>query len=334
MALRKSSIPFLFSALILAAFQGACNSAPASGINPTPQIPILTAYDQLKGGDTPHPSAATEESPPAYTPTGTFTPSNPPTATPTIPTMTAVEDLSCVKGPNWILYEWVALIRKGEVVLLLGRAPPAWSGYYYVRKADGAECWTFGGRSLLSGNLSGLPVLDAPPLPMVEYEIKNKTHLVITEVYLRVRDSFYDMGMNLAPNGIPPGITLNIKIQAGFYDVFLYDCKHAILYRELVKAIGSEAGSRHTTVETRVTFSLTNGLGRSVCRILVHPVDGSPGFYLLGPADGAIPPGSRVSITALAGLYKILVYSCEDLSLFHTRPDTYIGPAMTEIVLH
>ena len=37
-------------------------------------------------------------------------------------TMTAGQNLSCVNGPDWILYEWVAAIDKGETVTLTARA--------------------------------------------------------------------------------------------------------------------------------------------------------------------------------------------------------------------
>jgi len=79
--------------------------------------------------------------------------------------MTAGQDLSCVKGPKWDLYDWVAVIKQGETVTLLARAPSEWGEYYYVRKGDGAECWAYGGSSTKNGDTSSLPEKEAPPTP-------------------------------------------------------------------------------------------------------------------------------------------------------------------------
>jgi hypothetical protein len=89
--------------------------------------------------------------------------------------MTAGQDLSCVKGPKFDLYDWVAVIKQGETVTLLARSSPDWGEYYYVRKSDGTECWAFGGSSTKSGDTASLPVKEAPPTPtpkiMVDYSV-------------------------------------------------------------------------------------------------------------------------------------------------------------------
>jgi hypothetical protein len=98
---------------------------------------------------------------PSLTPT--FGPTN--TATSSLVAMTAGQDLSCVKGPKWDLYDFVITIKKGEIVTLLARAPSEWGEYYYVRTSNGTECWVFGGSSTKNGDTSNLPVREAPPTP-------------------------------------------------------------------------------------------------------------------------------------------------------------------------
>jgi hypothetical protein len=87
------------------------------------------------------------------------------TATSSLVAMTAGQDLSCVKGPKWDLYDFVTTIKKGEIVTLLARAPSEWGEYYYVRTGNGMECWVFGGSSTKNGDTSNLPVREAPPTP-------------------------------------------------------------------------------------------------------------------------------------------------------------------------
>lgn len=79
--------------------------------------------------------------------------------------MTAGQDLSCVKGPRWDLYDFVTTIKKGEIVTLLARAPSEWGDYYYIRTSNGTECWAFGGSSTKNGDTSSLPEKEAPPTP-------------------------------------------------------------------------------------------------------------------------------------------------------------------------
>jgi hypothetical protein len=89
--------------------------------------------------------------------------------------MTAGQDLSCVKGPKFDLYDWVAVIKQGETVTLLARASPDWGEYYYVRMSNGTECWAFGGSSTKNGDTSSLPLKEAPPTPtpkiVVDYSV-------------------------------------------------------------------------------------------------------------------------------------------------------------------
>jgi hypothetical protein len=113
----------------------------------------------LANGDTP----ASQSPGPEISLTPTVAPTY--TATSSLVAMTAGQDLSCVKGPKWDLYDFVTTIKKGEIVTLLARAPSEWGEYYYVRTGNGMECWVFGGSSTKNGDTSNLPVREAPPTP-------------------------------------------------------------------------------------------------------------------------------------------------------------------------
>jgi hypothetical protein len=85
--------------------------------------------------------------------------------------MTAGQDLSCVKGPKFDLYDWVAVIKQGETVTLLARSSPDWGEYYYVRMSNGTECWAYGGSSTKNGDTASLPEKEAPPTPTPKIEV-------------------------------------------------------------------------------------------------------------------------------------------------------------------
>lgn len=148
----------------------ACNLTIGTQSAVNPQFIVVTAT-LTTGNPEPLQPAATLEPTQAQTPTFTQTPSL--TLTPTVTatftmagvTMTAGQDLSCVKGPKWDLYDWVAVIKQGETVTLLARASPDWGEYYYVRMSDGTECWAYGGSSTKHGDTSSLPIKEAPPTP-------------------------------------------------------------------------------------------------------------------------------------------------------------------------
>ena len=157
--------------------------------------------------------------------------------------MTAGQELSCVTGPHWILYEWVAKILAGETVTLLARSEPEWPDYYVARKNDGTECWAFGGSSEINGDPSLLPVREAPPLPTITYTIENGTGLRVVSVYLRGKDEtawganlldgdpFPTIFFNISLGGdLLPGATFHIPLTAGFYDVQITDYKGGIVF--------------------------------------------------------------------------------------------------------
>jgi hypothetical protein len=155
----------------------ACNLMAANVPQAAPLVIVVTATGGPQKTEPPPPPTMepgltlTE----TQTPTVTLTPTLTATLTSSAPTMTAGQDLSCVQGPKFDLYDWVAVIKQGETVTLLAQAPSEWGEYYYVRMSDGTECWAFGGSSTKSGDTASLPVKEAPPTPtpkiMVDYSV-------------------------------------------------------------------------------------------------------------------------------------------------------------------
>jgi hypothetical protein len=323
--------------LAVAATTGACNLTLSAGSSGSPQFLILTATSDSRPADTqqqPPPDsepAATFTPTLEITPTLEFTPTHTPTATEALPTMTAGQELSCVKGPHWILFEWVAKISEGETVTLLAKASEDWEEYYYVRKSNGAECWVFGGSSTKTGDYYSLPVREAPPLPEVTYTIENATGLNVCDVHIREKDST-DWGADRLGTGwIAPGASHSLTFTAGFYDVRIKDCVCAVLYEEHDRAIGSDAGYRYTLLNNTVDFSIKNDFAFNVCRYDFRIAGGS-WETLHSPADGTIANGQYADFTLLVGYYDIQVYRCTGPSA-GTFPGRYIGPMTTTFTL-
>jgi hypothetical protein len=296
---RRFLLANLFSALALLAAGTACNLNLATGLAGTPQVVVVMATDQAGGVETPDPAAPNDESAPALTPT----------ITPTAPTMTAGQELSCVKGPHWIFYEWVTKIPEGETVTLLAKASEEWEEYYWVRKSDGTECWAFGGSSPKTGDLSFLPVREAPPLPEVTYTIENRTLLPVHGIFIREKDAA-DWGANKLTSPIPSGSMFSTTLTAGFYDVLVEDIAAGPLYEKHDWPIGSEASYRKIILNEAIDFYLQNNFAFDLCTFNLRPVDGSSWKTIHDEADGHIAPGGRLNFTILPGRYSLQVRQC------------------------
>jgi hypothetical protein len=306
----------------------ACNLAIGTQSAANPQFIVVTATGTTGQSVPLLPSSTLKLTIPstatmAFTPTLTATSTKPPV------TMTAGQDLSCVKGPQWILYEWVARIVTGETVTLLARSSSDWPDYFYVRKPDGTECWAFGGSSTKSGDPSTLPVMEAPPLPTVAYTIENQTHLPVCSIYIRHKGES-DWGANrLGAGTINPGTIFELNITAGFYDVQMRDCFGGILYGKSNTPIGSEASSHYALVNMQIHFSITNNSSTRYCVIRAKPTDGGAASDFLTHSDPSFDPGATLSVSLLAGIYDITFYPCDAVPPPHTTPSVYIGGLTT-----
>ncbi len=306
-------------------FGSACILEAAAGPTLTPQIIVIPGEGQTASLE-PAAASPTLESILTLTPTFTFTPEPTSTATTAPVTMTAGQDLSCVKGPHWILYEWVAGIAEGETVTLLAKAAPEWEEYYYVRKSDGTECWAFGGSSTKSGNTSTLPVREAPPLPEVAYTIENKTGLRVPVVFIRGKDETV-WGANRLSAILYPGEKVILTLTAGFYDVKILDEAFFALYEEHDRPIGSDPNYNYTLLDDEYEFYVQNNHPFDVCTFSFRPQGGSTWTVLHSAADGHVATGAKAWFKLVPGFYDVAVYRCTG-PLAGVITTHYVGPAI------
>lgn len=91
----------------------------------------------------------------------------PPTATSGAPTITANVATNCRMG-NTTDYPIVGALQPGQTSAVVGRdAAVQW---WYIKNPDNptTDCWVWGQTTTVSGDTSGLPVVDPPPLPTPE----------------------------------------------------------------------------------------------------------------------------------------------------------------------
>jgi hypothetical protein len=303
----------------------ACILSTPAGAVATSQIIVVTATGEIQQPEGSLPSATSEPTI-AQTLTFTLTPTLTPTATTSPVTMTAGQDLSCVKGPHWIFYEWVAGIAEGEVVTLLAKASPEWEEYYYVRKSNGTECWAFGGSSTKSGDLSTLPVREAPPLPEVAYTIENKTGLRVPVVFIRGKDETV-WGANRLSAILYPGEKVSLTLTAGFYDVKILDEAFFALYEEYDRPIGSDPNYNYTLLDDEYEFYVQNNHPFDVCTFSFRPQGGSTWTVLHSAADGHVATGAKAWFKLVPGFYDVAVYRCTG-PLAGVITTHYVGPAI------
>jgi hypothetical protein len=312
------------------------------GPNSTPGIDAATAAAGGAGPDSSAPAPLATNSPtiePTFTltllPSLTFTPTQTATATIAPVTMTAGQTLSCVKGPHYILFEWVAAIPVGETVTLTARSTPEWPDYYYVRKGDGTECWAFGASSTIHGDPATLPLREAPPLPTITLVIENKTHIPIADLYIRGKNETNWGADRLGAGLIAPGASFSLSLTAGFYDVQIRDTHASILYAKEDAPIGADQNSRFISVATSINFRLVNGSpDQPICRILFIPSDLSEPFTIPIPGDGAFTPGETMTFDLLVGEYSYRMFHCVTNATIWAANGVYFGPTFPGMTMH
>jgi hypothetical protein len=316
----------LLSAAVLI-LGGACNLALATQTNSTPQVIVVTATGQSGPQEAPgeQQQPATAEPEASLTPTITITPTITPTATLALPTMTAGQDLSCVKGPHWILYEWVAKISEGETVTLLARSPAEWPDYFYVRKDNGTECWAFGGSSTITGDTSSLPVREAPPLPEITYTVENKTGLPVVQLLIREKDSNV-WGANRLSGPLASDASFSLTLTAGFYDVVIRDPAAGTLYEKNDWPIGSDPNYHTVVLDAELEFYIQNNFAFDLCTYSFRPECGA-WKVMHSAADGPITPGSRLTVKLLPAFYDLQISRCTGPMVVNAG-GVYFGPAI------
>jgi hypothetical protein len=306
-----------FAAVVLG---GACILEAAAGPTPTPQVIVVPG-----DGTTSMTPSPTLESILALTPTWTLTAQPTSTATTAPVTMTAGQDLSCVKGPHWILYEWVAGIAEGEVVTLLARSTADWPDYFYARKSNGTECWAFGASSTISGNAAGLPVREAPPLPTITFTVQNQIYLNRIRVFIRGKDATAWGADRTGGAGLAHGATFSLTLTAGFYDVQIIDHRDGVLYEKMDAPIGPEPGSSAVVLNGQYSKNFLSHATNDLCRADVQDIVSGVRFDLTIPGDGRISPGEEIALAAPGGEYHFATYRCGG-GMNH-GVDLYFGPA-------
>jgi hypothetical protein len=313
--------------ILFAALLGSACILEAAGPNPNAQVIVVPSTRDESTPDTPG------DSQPSPTLTqilaATFTPSLTATFTTAPVTMTAGQSLSCVKGPDWKLYEWVAGIAEGETVTLEARAVPEIPDYYVVRKSNGTECWAFGGSSTIFGSTASLPVRETPPLPQVTYAISNKVQIALGFVYIRGKDETV-WGANRLTAPIAINATSSITLTAGYYDVLIADIYSSVLYEEHDRAIGSDPTYRNQEIAVDVDFIFQNNTSFSVCHIQIR-VQAGPwqDLYNHDTDGGSFYSGEHRNFTLRAGEYEVRVTRCTNAVL--PLGFMYVYPGMSGV---
>lgn len=301
------------TAILAAAFLGGACIAQADMSDSTPRVVYITPT-----GGTPRSDSPSEEG--QVEPEVTLTP----TVTPV--TLTAGQDLSCVTGPDWKLYEWVIRIPEGETVALVARAVPEIPDYYVVRAEGGKECWAFGGSSTISGPVETLPVRETPPPPTVSFVVRNRVYIDLIEVYIRpAGDSSWGADRLTSPS-IPTDDEAAISITAGYYDVRILDAFGEAMYEAYNRAIGADDTYRILEVATDVDFTIQNNLVFIVCRVEIMPSGGSwETLYDSAGGGGPIDPGGTRELTHRAGFFQSRITGC---TVGTVVTNIYIYPGM------
>ncbi len=333
--MKTAKFPQMIVVLGAALFGSACILQMAA---PTTQIVVVTA---TREGIAAEPSSQAPDLLPSptlewtQTLTLTFTPSITATFTKEPVTMTAGQTLSCVKGPHWILFEWVAAIPEGETVTLTARSTAEWPDYYYVRKGDGTECWAFGASSTIHGDPATLPLREAPPLPTITLVVENKTHVPLGDLYIRGKNETNWGADRLGAGTVAPGASFSLSLTAGFYDVQIRDTHTSILYVKEDAPIGADQNTRFISVATSINFRLVNGSpDHSICRILFIPMDLSEGFVISIPGDGSFTPGETITFDLLVGEYGFRMFDCVTNATIWAANGMYFGPTFPGMTLH
>jgi parallel beta-helix repeat protein len=117
--------------------------------------------------------AAPTPAPPTATATVAPTPTPTVTQTPAIPTATLLQNAYCMRGPGATGYESLTTLFQGVQVPIEGRNQDG--TWWYVRAPNSqARCWVAGTMVQTSGNVNGVPVVEAPPACWVYQKDQSK----------------------------------------------------------------------------------------------------------------------------------------------------------------
>lgn len=152
--------------IALAFLVGACGSETEVSSTRSSEAVLATAYAKAEltkqaTFQTPPPTPVTPSpTPPLESPTPTLTV----TPTPGQPVVTADYNAYVRSGPGEV-YDSIDFFLEGQRAFVEGRYENETNGtWWYIRRIDeGKDGWVWGGVVTLTGNASGIPILEAPP---------------------------------------------------------------------------------------------------------------------------------------------------------------------------
>lgn len=200
----------------------ACNLQVSPGPTPFP-TQTKTNLPVVQPTQTPYVVTAT---PVVQSPTPTLGPA----------TFTVNVNANCRQGPS-TLYEVVTWIPNGQSVPIIGVTSPD-SGWWYV-STNGNNCWVSGTLGTVSGNLSGLQVVLAPPVPeptsvMVNASLTNYTGGSICRINLYKGNNLIT-SVEWNKDRYKNGEEVTITVPVGKYDLIeAFNCR---FIRKLVATI-------------------------------------------------------------------------------------------------
>jgi hypothetical protein len=163
------------------------------------------------------------------------TPQPPPapqaTNTPSAPMVSVSIDTNCRQGPGTV-YPILGALLVGQSAEVVGRSHN--SDNWIIKNPNGyGTCWLWAQYATVSGDTSGVPVVQPPPTPTptdITLTIYNNTGFTIVYVYISLSsDSSWGNDQLGSTTTIPVGGTYSWVFPPGEYDVKVENGVHAIL---------------------------------------------------------------------------------------------------------
>jgi len=225
----KKTTPFFISVIVLVLAGVACGID--FGTQPSrPQQPIVITVvvpqpqQQQSQQQQPQQQQLQQSEPTLPQPSPippTAPPPPPPTSAPEKPIFTANRDLSCADGPSWYKYNFILKFAEYDSAPIVGI-----NGKYGLVEYKGNRCWVLLTEGTIKGSTSGLPTIEAPPLPIVEVWVENQLGQY---VYLVFFD--WETGNRVKTLALDPGKRVKIKLPSGYYAIQGYTKKDQKIYQ-------------------------------------------------------------------------------------------------------
>jgi uncharacterized protein YgiM (DUF1202 family) len=146
---------------------GSGGTTPATSVPVNTQVAQMVAATQAAQTELANQATASMAAMESNTPQFTFTPSLTPTLTftftPTVPMVTVSVATNCRSGPG-DPYSILGVLAVGQSAQVVGQNTQM--GYWIIQlPTSGATCWLWNQYATVSGDTSGLPLVNPPPTP-------------------------------------------------------------------------------------------------------------------------------------------------------------------------